>query len=194
MPISQKTFKGVLDYDVMLGLMMNAVIEFARYHGGTIELNKIEREFGAPINFSDEKNYPDEMFLKLAEVVGKNIGCGTESEYHGCERLFAKFMHRIITEKYPAILSRFSSYRDMLLSINEIHHRIPLIQNPDKLHSELSNNNIVIHYKSPTKLDYFFDQLLLEFARQFSTKIEIRYDKMMTNGDDETVAIITIKQ
>ena len=171
---------------------MNAVIEFAKYRGGTIELEKIEQKFGSSIKFSDEKNYPDTEFLKLASIVGQIIGCGSEQEYHECERQFAKFMHRIILRKYPALVSQFKTYEELLLNVKEVHERIPFVQNTDKISSEHSGGYIRLHYKSQTKLDYFFEQMLIEFAKQFSTKIEISYEKKMTQGDEETVALVKI--
>jgi len=171
---------------------MNAVLEFARYRGGTVELEKIEREFGSTINFSDEKNYTEEEFLKLAMVVGRIIGCNTDKKYHECERQFAKFMHRILVRKYPSLVSRYSTYEELIMSIRDVHERIPLIQNPDKIYAERIDEKIILHYVSPTKLDYFFEQMLLEFAKQFSTTIEINYEKKMTRGDDETVAVVKI--
>ncbi len=125
-------------------------------------------------------------------VVGKIIGCNTDKKYHECERQFAKFMHRILLRKFPALFSQYSSYEALLLNVKNVHERIPLIQNPNKIYAESSDGKIILHYSSPTKLDYFFEQLLLEFAKQYSTNIEINYEKKMTNGDDETVAVVKI--
>ncbi len=178
----------------MLGMMMTALVEFIKYRGGKLEIDKLEKEFGSSVKFQCEKNYPEEDFVKLTVAIRKITGCKTEREICDCQHQFAKFMHRILLKRYPGIISRYSSYEDLLLNIHDAHRHVPFIKNPDKLWSERDKDGIIVHYKSPTKFDCFFEGMLLEFASQFSTKIKIDYMKKMTNGDDETVAVVKIVQ
>ena len=177
---------------LMLGMMMTALVEYIKYRGGTIEMGKLEKEFGASVKFQCEKDYPEEDFVRLTVAIRKMTGCSTEQEVCECQQQFAKFMHRILLKRYPAIISRYSTYEELLLNIHEAHQQIPFIKNPDKLWSEQGTEGIIIHYRSATKFDCFFGQMLLEFAKQFSTKIKMNYKKKMTNGDDETVAVVKI--
>ena len=180
----------------MLGMMLTALVEFIKYRGGKLEIDKLEKEFGAPVKFQGEKDYPEEDFVKLTVAIRKITGCKTEREVCDCQHQFAKFMRRILLKRYPGIISRYSSYEDLLLNIQDAHHHVPFIRNPNKLWSERSKDKdgIIIHYKSPTKFDCFFEGMLLEFAKQFSTKVIINYEKKMTQGDDETIALVEIIQ
>ena len=130
--------------------------------------------------------------MRLTVAIRKITGCKTEQEVCDCQLQFAKFMHRIILKRYPAIVSKYTSYEDLMLNIHDAHRQIPFIKNPDKVWSERGDGVIIVHYRSPTKFDCFFDGMLKEFAKQYSTRIEIKYEKKMTKGDDETVAIVKI--
>ncbi len=176
----------------MLGMMMTALVEYIKYKGGSLEMDKLEKEYGAPIKFQCEKNYPEEDFVRLAASIRKVLGCTSEEEVCECQHQFAKFMHQIILKRYPAIVSKYKTYTDLLSNIKEAHSQIPFIKNSEKLWSERRGEDLIIHYRSPTKFDCFFDGMLKEFAKQYSTKIEIKYEKKMTKGDDETVALVRI--
>lgn len=174
---------------------MNAVVDFVRYRGGNIKREELERAYGANLEFKEDFDYPDEKFRSLSEKMGKIIGCvDSEEEYHRCEREFAKFLFKILLDRYGALIHRYPDLFSLLLDIEGIMERFPTLRSKklSVLNAKPSEKVVELKYVSPNKLDHFLEQIILEFANYFGARVSLNFKSKMSEGTNETRIVVRV--
>ncbi len=181
----------------MLGLIMNAVVEFVRYKGGMIKREELERAYGSKLEFRDAADYPDEKFQALARSMGEIIGCvDSEERYHQCEREFAKFLFRLLLKRYGALINRYPDIFSFLADLEEIHAKFPT-RGSKKIHvinADAGRGVVEIRYVSPNMLDHFLEQMIQEFSGHFGSRAVVEFRSRMSDGAPETHLTVRVLQ
>ncbi len=178
----------------MIGVLFNLVVDWVRRKMGTMGVKELESRYGKELKFTDSVAYPDEDFLRLfvsaQEIMGIN-------DLDLAQREFAKIVFKSLTSAFSGFVEKYPSTFSLLSHMEEIHNTVYLMKHKERVKipmADENSNTVKIVYQSPTKLDPFFEQMILETARHFNEKVHIEYESKMTEGADKTVAIVKIEK
>jgi len=172
---------------------MNGIVAVVQRKKGKVAVKQLEKNFGAPVQFAELKNYPDEEFAKLAGAAMKVLGISSPEEL---QKAIAPDLLDFVVGKYPNIPKQHKDLFSFLSVIGQIHHSIPgAFAKEEKIkvvEKDEKNKVLTIRYKSPNKLDTLFIELIKCSAKYYGQKVEIEVLSKMTEGAEATVVRVKI--
>ncbi len=174
----------------MLGLLFNMVVESVRKKKGTSGVESLRREYGFELKFLNQKQYDDESFLKLINAAMKVSGITSRENF---ERELARDIFKIIVDMFRGIIEHYPDAFSLLSNIEEIHGSIALIRDKKRIRvieRDADAKYVRLIYESPTKLDFFFDQFILETAKYYGESVKREYLSRMSEGAKSTLVSV----
>ena len=180
----------------MLGLIMNAMIEFVKYKKGMKGVEKLKEIYGNDIRFRELKSYSIDEFIKFLNSVMKVLNYSDVVKF---QEHFAPIVFEYLMKKYPDIPKKYTDLYSFLLNIPRIHNSIPgafccEIGKIKIIESSDDEKEITMEYVSSYKLlDALFLTLIKESAKYYKEHVDIRIVSKMTEGADKTVVKIKVE-
>lgn len=178
----------------MKGVVFTLLNEFVENSFSMQVWDKVLATSGESGAYTAANSYSDSSLLKLVHSLQKHTGIGANQLI----RTFGEYMFRSFAEQYPYFFPENVSVQGVLSSVDEIIHievrkLFPGVELPRFEHEFVSNNRMLLTYRSRRSLCVLAEGLINGTAKHFGESILHRQIKCMHHGDDHCVFDITFR-
>ncbi len=109
------------------------------------------------------------------------------------KRELARVIFNIIVGIFSVIIRRYPDAFSLLSNIEKIHGSIAMMQDKKRISfivRDADAKYVRLIYDSPTKLDFFFDQFILETAKYYGESVKREYLSRMSEGAKSTLVSV----
>ncbi len=135
--------------------------------------------------YTSGESYDDNELFSLVVALSHK----TDIPVNDLIRKFGEYMFPELAKAYPIFVESQTSLKSFLVTVNDIIHvevekLYPSASLPTIQYEDTSTNELVMLYRSPRKLCYLSEGLILSAAKFFNEQIEIKHPICMHNNAD----------
>jgi hypothetical protein len=175
----------------MYGLVNKAFEQFVRQRYGDDRWQKIRKTSNLEVEiFLNMQPYPDQISYQLVSAMSEELKLPANDVLRMVGRYW---LQHTAAEGYGTLLHIYgSSFRDVLLGLNQLHTRIKMIYNtlqpPTFEVSDVTDEEMLLHYHSKRPgLAWFVVGLVEELGSRFNTHVEVELVQQRDLGADHDI-------